>query len=161
MRPRMTFVIGLFSLALAALAACGGKGKGETTPGNATGDTAAASDKTLYERLGGTEAIRAVVKEFMATTAADPRIDLFFTNVDAPRLEQLMVEQICAGTGGPCEYTGKTMRESHTGMGVKPEHFEAFIEDLTLTLDKLGVRDPEKSEVLTIFRSMADDIVNL
>lgn len=157
MRPGMMFVTGLATLALVA---CGGKGKAGD-PTTAGDSPAAASDKTLYERLGGTEAITAVVKEFMATTAADPRINMFFTNVDAPRLEQLMVEQICAGTGGPCQYTGKAMRESHTGMGVKPEHFEAFMEDLTLTLDKLGVRDPERSEVLTIFRSMQEDIVNL
>ena len=97
----------------------------------------------------------------MAATAADPRINMFFANIDAPLIERLMVEQICAGTGGPCQYTGKAMRETHTGMAVKPEHFEAFMENLANTLDKVGVGDPEKSELLTIFRSMQEDVVNL
>lgn len=138
-------------------AACGGASKTEPTAANAGSGSADA--RSLFERLGGLPAIEAVVKEFVKTTGADPRIAQFFTNADIPRLEQLMVEQICEGTGGPCKYTGKSMKESHTGMKVKEEHFAAFIEDLTATLDKFKVGEREKAEVLAAFNSMKVDVV--
>ncbi len=146
MRILLTFVT------FVALAACGGKSQpAEPKP--------LPEARTLYERLGGTEAITAVVKDFVATTGADPRISMFFTNADIPKLEQQMVDQICEATGGPCKYTGKSMKESHTGMKVRPEHFEAFIDDLTKTLDKFKVPEREKGEVLAAFRSMQADVV--
>lgn len=142
----------LFVLAV-SLAACGGKGKSETT-------TAAETDtRPLFDRLGGKPAIEAVVKEFVATTGADPRISAFFINADIPRLEATMVEHICSITGGPCEYTGKSMLESHTGMGVKQEHFDAFMDDLDKTLTKLNVPAREKGEVIGAFNGMQGDIV--
>jgi hemoglobin len=142
--------------AVLALGACGGKSKSDATTG---GGSAAVDNRSLYERLGGTDAITAVVKEFVATTGADPRISMFFTNADIPKLEQMMVDQICEATGGPCKYTGKSMKESHTGMKVRGEHFEAFIDDLTKTLDKFKVPEREKGEVLAAFRSMQGDVV--
>lgn len=132
-------------------AACGGKGKPT--------ETAAPDTRSLFERLGGLEAITAVVKDFVATTGADPRISMFFTNADIPKLEQAMVDQICEATGGPCQYKGKSMKESHTGMKVRKEHFEAFMDDLTRTLDKFKVPEREKGEVLAAFRSMEADVV--
>jgi hemoglobin len=153
MRARSLFL----ALALSA-AACGGKSTSQTTtpegPGSGSADT-----RTLFERLGGLEAITAVVKEFVKTTGADPRIAQFFTNADIPRLEKLMVEQICEGTGGPCKYTGKSMKESHTGMKVREEHWAAFVEDLAATLDKFKVGEREKAEVLAAFNSMKADVV--
>jgi len=146
----------LITILVLALGACGGTSKTDTTGG---GGSAATDTRSLYERLGGTEAITAVVKDFVATTGADPRISMFFTNADIPKLEQMMVDQICEATGGPCKYTGKSMKESHTGMKVRPEHFEAFIDDLTKTLDKFKVGEREKGEVLAAFRSMQADVV--
>jgi len=72
---------------------------------------ALAQERTLYERLGGPDAIVAVVDDFVANVAADQRINGFFAKTDIPRLKRLLVEQICAGTGGPC--TGRDMK-SHT-----------------------------------------------
>jgi len=115
--------------------------------------------KPLYERLGGTPAITAVVEEFVTTTGSDPRISQFFINADIPRLKKLMVEQICHDTGGPCEYTGKTMKESHANMHVNAKAFEAFIDDLTKTLAKLKVPQQETSEVLAAFNGMRADVV--
>ena len=146
----------LASILFVLAAACGGSSKPATTTG---GDTAATDTRTLFERLGGLPAIEAVVKDFVATTGADPRIAQFFTNADIPRLEKLMVEQICEATGGPCKYTGKSMKESHTGMKVKEEHFTAFIEDLTKVLEKFKLGEREKGEILAAFNSMKPDVV--
>ena len=70
-----------------------------------------------------------------------------------------LVDQICEATGGPCKYTGKSMKESHTGMNVKEEHFNALVEDLVKSLDKFKVGEKEKGEPLGALGGMKGDIV--
>jgi hemoglobin len=138
---------------LMTAAACGG-GKAKTQ------DTTTATDnRPLYERLGGKPAITAVVEKFVATTGSDPRISMFFTNADIPKLKATMVEHVCSITGGPCEYKGKSMKVSHTGMKVKEQDFAAFMDDLGKTLDELNVPAREKGEVLDAFAGMKADVV--
>ena len=71
----------------------------------------------------------------------------------------MLVEQICSATGGPCKYTGKDMKTAHAGMGVADKDFTALVDDLIKALDKLGVKDPEKTELLTILGGLKGDIV--
>ena len=137
-----------------ALGACGGKSKGP----DSTGDNMAAT-KSLYERLGGKEGITAVVKDFVANVGADARINTMFANTDLAALETKLIDQICQASGGPCTYTGKTMKEVHANMGVTEAHFNALVEDLVKSLDKIGVKDPEKSELLGALGGMKGDIV--
>jgi hemoglobin len=80
-----------------------------------TAAQSAQSGKSLYERLGGKPAIQAVVDDFIGNVAADPRINGFFANADIPRLKRMLVDQICEASGGPCKYTGKSMKEAHAG----------------------------------------------
>jgi hemoglobin len=153
MHIRMTLLV---SIVVAGLAACGGKGKTpDTTPGGGTTEPTG----SLYDRLGKKDAITAVVDDFIANVAADARINSFFANADIPRLKTMMVDQICEATGGPCKYTGKTMKESHAGMNVKDEHFNALVEDLVKSLDKFKVGEKEKSELLAALGGMKGDIV--
>lgn len=116
-------------------------------------------DATLYERLGGQLAIVAVVDEFVANVAADERINRFFANTDIPRFKVLLVEQICAGTGGPCQYTGRDMKSLHEGMGITDAHFDATVEDLVKALNKFNVPDQEQQDLLAILGPMRADIV--
>ena len=116
---------------------------------------------TLYERLGGKPAITAVVDDFVGNVAADNRINGFFAKTDIARLKQLLVEQICAGSGGPCTYTGRDMRTTHAGMGVGDTHFNALVEDLVKTLDKFKVPQAEKQELLAVLGPMKTDIVSM
>ncbi len=71
--------------------------------------------KSLYDRLGGKDAITAVVDDFVGNVAADKRINGFFAKADIPRLKHNLVDQICSATGGPCTYTGKDMRPRTKG----------------------------------------------
>lgn len=121
--------------------------------------TAAKPETSLYQRLGGIEAITAVVDDFVANVAADSRINGRFATTDIPRLERLLVEQICAGTGGPCTYTGRDMKTTHAGMGITDAEFDALVEDLVQSLDKLKVPAAEKEELLGILGPMKADIV--
>ena len=118
-----------------------------------------AAEKPLYERLGGKPAITAVVDDFVARVAADPRINRFFANTDIPPFKAKLVDQICEGSGGPCKYTGKDMRTAHAGMGVSDADFNALVEDLVATLDKFKVPEKEKGELLGALGPMKKDIV--
>jgi hemoglobin len=121
--------------------------------------TAAKPETSLYQRLGGREAITAVVDDFVANVAADSRINGRFANTDLPRLKRLLVEQICQGSGGPCVYTGRDMKTTHAGMGIKDAEFDALVEDLVQSLDKHKVPAAEKEELLGILGPMKADIV--
>jgi hemoglobin len=114
---------------------------------------------TLYQRLGGKEAITAVVNDFIANVAADERINGQFANANIPRLKEKLVEQICAGTGGPCTYTGRDMKTVHAGMNITEGQFNALVEDLVKSLDKFDVPVREKNELLAVLGPMKRDIV--
>jgi hemoglobin len=122
-------------------------------------DKPAMAQKSLYERLGGQPAIVDVVDDFVANVAADKRINAHFTRTDIPRLKTKLVEQICAGTGGPCKYTGADMKSAHYGMKITDAQFNALVEDLVKTLDKFKVPAKEKGELLAVLGPMKPDIV--
>jgi hemoglobin len=109
---------------------------------------AASAPATLFTRLGGLPAITLVVEEFVARTTTDPRIMHRFFNTDAVTLKRLLVEFVCAATGGSCQYTGRDMPSSHAGMELVDEEFDALVEDLVGALDKFGVPEREKGELL-------------
>ena len=125
--------------------------------------TAAAPQKSLYERLGGLEAITAVVDEFIKNLAADERVNkkLAKSGMNVPRVRLHLIEQVCAATGGPCKYTGLSMKKTHKNMGVTEGEFTAVVEDLTKALDKFNVPEQEKSELLGALAAMKGDIVEV
>src|SRR5215468_5006650 len=115
--------------------------------------------KSLYDRLGGKDAITAVVDDFVANVAADSRINGFFAKADVPRLKRNLVDQICQATGGPCTYTGKDMRTAHKGMGITDADFNALVQDLKKSLDKFKVPAKEQGELLGALGSLKPQIV--
>jgi hemoglobin len=115
--------------------------------------------KSLYQRLGGKPAISAVVNDFVGNVARDNRINRFFANTDINRLKRLLVQQICAGSGGPCQYEGRSMREAHRGLGVRNRDFDALVEDLVRSLNKFNVPPREQQELLGLLGPMRKDVV--
>jgi len=120
-----------------------------------------AAEEVLYVRLGGKDAITAVIDDFVANVAANKRINARFANTNIPHLKQMLVEQVCQATGGPCTYTGKSMRDAHKGMKITEAEFNALVEDLTKSLDKFKVGEKEKTELLTALGGMKGDIVGV
>jgi hemoglobin len=114
---------------------------------------------SLYERLGKKDAITAVVDDFVGRVANDTRVNGKFANANIPRLKMLLVEQICAASGGPCTYTGRDMKTTHAGMGVTGEQFDALVGDLVASLNKFKVPEREKNELLSALGPMKKDIV--
>jgi len=120
------------------------------------------SQPTLYQRLGGREAIKLVVDDFVANLAADPRVNQRFKNLDAGRIAKLqtnLADQICDATGGPCAYLGKDMKAAHAGMGITEAEWNATVEDLVKSLNKFKVGEKEQQELLATLGGMKKDIV--
>jgi hemoglobin len=153
----------LVAFALATLSiACGGSEKGgDTTPKNPCNPCGGGAQQSLYTRLGGKDAISAVVDQFVANVAADKRINHFFAKTDIAQLKMHLVNQICEASGGPCKYTGRSMEEAHKGqhMGVSGADFDALVEDLVAALDKFNVGEKEKKDLLGALGPMRKDIV--
>jgi hemoglobin len=116
---------------------------------------------SLYERLGGIDAITAVVQAFEGRAAKDDRINQKFARTDLNRLAKEFVDQVCEVTGGPCTYTGLTMTQAHTNMGVTDGEFEAFMEDLVATLDSFEVGKAEQDELLSLLNPLRGEIVEI
>ena len=116
---------------------------------------------SLYERLGGSAAISAVIDDFVARCAADARINGKFARTDVPRLTSMLVDQVTMATGGPATYRGRSMPDTHRGMGVTAGEFEALVEDLVATLDKFAVPAAEQQELIGILAPIRSDVVEV
>jgi hemoglobin len=116
----------------------------------------------LYQRLGGRDAIKGVVDDFVANLAADPRVNSRFKGFDATKIAKIqtdLADQICDATGGPCAYLGRDMKTVHKGMGITEAEWSATVEDLVKTLDKFKVPAKDQQELLAIIGPMKKDIV--
>jgi hemoglobin len=119
--------------------------------------------KSLYDRLGGYNAIAAVTDDFVGRLVTDKQFERFFAghSTDSKkRIRQHIVDQLCAAAGGPCVYTGRTMKDSHAGLGITDAEWDAAAKHLVASLDKFKVGDAEKKDLLAFVSSLKADIVD-
>jgi hemoglobin len=117
---------------------------------------------SLHARLGGTAGIASVVDTFLVQVLADTVINARFNTLPASHitsLRQNLIDQICAGSGGPCAYTGKSMMAAHAGMNIRQAEFNALVGDLVTSLNKHHVPQAEQNELLAILGPTQTDIV--
>jgi len=114
---------------------------------------------SLFERIGGMQAVSAVVEDFAQNVLGDARINKKFAKTDAPRLLSNLKDFVCFATGGPCQYNGLDMKRAHKRMDVTAGEFNALVEDFVKTLDKFNVGDPERGELLKALGGTRPDIV--
>jgi hemoglobin len=117
--------------------------------------------KSLYDRLGGLDAINALTESWVARVGGDDRANGKFVRTDIPRLKKEVIDQLCEATGGPCTYTGRSMRETHDGMKVTAGEFDVVMQHLDATLDELKVPKEEQVELVALIMPMRDDIVEV
>jgi hemoglobin len=116
----------------------------------------------LYQRLGGYDAVAAVVDDFVGRLIGDPRFERFFAGQSTDsklRIRQLVVDQICHLTGGPCVYIGRPMKTAHAGLGITEADWDASVEHLVATLRRFNVPQAEQGELLAAVAALEPDIV--
>ena len=118
---------------------------------------------SLYTRLGGYDAIAAVVDDLLPRLRSDELLSRFWTSPRSVnthnRERQLAVDFIVSAAGGPTFYLGRNMKASHEGMGITKPDYAAFMRCLSATMDKFEVREPERGEVVAFAISLEPDIV--
>jgi hemoglobin len=120
---------------------------------------------SLYDRLGGIYNIATVVDDLIDRVMVDPRlnanprVDEAHHRVSPPGFKYLVTEMLAWAAGGPQQYSGRAMGESHRDLMISPEEWLAFMDDLQQTLDKFSVPQPEQDEVKAIVESTRDAIV--
>ena len=122
------------------------------------------SNKSLYERLGGYEAICAVSEDLLPRLMLDSRLKRFWDNRGEDGLnreKQLLIDFLCASSGGPMYYTGRDMKVSHKGMKISEADWTAFLGHANATLDAFKVPPKERSEVVAFVQSLKKDIVEV
>jgi hemoglobin len=120
------------------------------------------TEKTLYDRLGGYDAIAAVVNELLLCLMADSQLERFWSNRGEDginREKQLLIDYLCSSAGGPMLYIGRDNKTSHKGMGITDSDWDKFIAHLNATLDVFQVPQQERSDLLNFIDSTRADIV--
>ena len=156
-------------LLLGDLGCTNGRRGADETGGDAQSGMTPADARTLYTRLGGEPAIRAVVKDVVQRAANDPEVN--FVRRGRPRqweptpkntrlLEKRLVQFFSQATGGPQKYEGQDMATAHAGMQITDAEFNAFAAHLRATLDALEVPQKERDELLEIVAETRPEIVN-
>ena len=119
-------------------------------------------EKTLYQRLGGYDAIAAIIDGLYARMRSDSTLQRFSvgrSEDSRKRARQLFVDQMCALSGGPCIYIGRDMKTSHAGLGITVGEWDQTMKLTAASLDQLKIPDNEKEEFLGIFRRFREEIV--
>ncbi len=118
---------------------------------------------SLYTRLGGYDAIAAVVDELQERLESDPLLGRYWSarrSLETDRrVRQLTIDYIAEAAGGPTFYLGRDMRTAHAGMSLTSDDYAAFTRNLVTTLEKFAVPEPERDEVLALIASLEPQIV--
>ena len=108
--------------------------------------------KSLYERLGGTKGITKIASDLTDIHMENPNISARYANSDPVAVKNSVATFFITGTGGPNNYVGQDMVAAHRGMNISNDEFVAVLDDALLALDKSGVQQREKEEVLAILQ---------
>ena len=115
---------------------------------------------TIYDRIGGHEAIEVVVEDFYVRVLADDQLSGFFTGTNMNRLKGKQAEFFAAALGGPEPYTGAPMKQVHQGRGITMYHFSLVARHLADALAAAGVPSETVTEILSAIAPLAPDIAS-
>ena len=116
----------------------------------------------LYHRLGGYDAVVAVVDDLLARLKADAQLGRFWQHRGEDgvlRERQLLINFLCSSAGGPLMYVGRDMTTAHKGMGISESDWQAFIGHVDDTLSTFEVPEDERTSVLGFIGGLKADIV--
>jgi hemoglobin len=121
--------------------------------------TAADAGTSLYTRLGGEAGVAAISNTLIDRVAQDPRLGQSFKDANLGHIKQMLAEQICELSGGPCRYSGDSMKQSHTGHHIGEAEFYGMVADLRVILKDQRVSQGATNELLRLLAPMKRDIV--
>ncbi len=130
-----------------------------------TSSAETSAQKSLYDRLGGVYAIAAVIDDFINRIMdnprlnANPKVDEAHHRVSRAGFKYLVTEMVCGATGGPQQYTGRSMRDSHVHLDITEDEWQVFLADLQACLDHFAVPKAEQGEIFALVDSTKSDIV--
>jgi hemoglobin len=139
--------------------------KGVGRMANQTHSEDMSAQKSLYDRLGGVYAIAAVMDDLIDRVMdnprlnANPKVDEAHHRVSRAGFKYLVTEMVCWATGGPQQYTGRSMRDSHVHLDITEEEWQVFLGDLQACLNKFTVPEAEQREIFALINSTKSDIV--
>lgn len=116
---------------------------------------------TLYDQLGGDDAIAAAVEEFYTRMRLDPEVAEWFEGIDLAQLKAHQQAFLAVGLGGPEHYSGRSMRNAHAGLGITDEVFTRTVSHLAESLASLGVDEPTVTKVVRRIEMMRAAIVQV
>jgi len=115
---------------------------------------------SIFDRIGGAEAVAAVIDDFYDRVLADPGLSGYFTSTDMKKLKAHQRSFVAAALGGPQEYRGKTMSEAHAGLGITPEQFDAVVAHLVESLRKHEVPEEIIATIGTALAPLKPQVVS-
>lgn len=128
------------------------------------GEQGGPAPSSLYVRLGGSRGIAAIVDDILALHLSNPVIKTRFAGASPERLatlKRITCEFFGMGSGGPEVYTGRDLITAHTGMNISEQELVAAIDDVVAALEKNGVGQTEKNEVVAILYSLKNQVLRL
>ncbi|MDP9435771.1 MAG: group 1 truncated hemoglobin [Actinomycetota bacterium] len=115
---------------------------------------------SLYDQLGQEVGIGAAVDEFYVRVLADPELAPYFTGVDMDKVRQHQVQLLGSVSGGPQQYSGRTLDLAHRRLGVTGPHFDRVVAHLGSTLDDMGVAPDVRDQVAAVLDAQRDAVVS-
>lgn len=121
---------------------------------------------SLYQRLGGAEGITALVDDIVEAHMRNPAINArFLPYLETPERIVEVKQQLCrflaAGSGGPQQYTGRSMPEAHRGMNISEAEYMAAMDDILAAMEDRGIDGQTRQDVLGIAYSLKGEIMHL
>jgi hemoglobin len=120
---------------------------------------AAGAPARLYYALGGEAGVAAIAGSLIDRVSADPKLARSFKDANLDRIKKLLAEQICDLSGGPCRYSGDSMREVHAGHHISEAEFFGMVADLRTVLKEQHVSQGAANELLRLLAPMKRDVV--
>jgi hemoglobin len=151
----------LLASVLLALSSCGRPAAQDAAAAPQPASTGS-NPVSLYRRLGGYDALAAVADDILRRWTGDPDLLPFFQDLSTPekqRVRQMLVDQLCAATGGPCVYVGQDMETAHRALEITAQDWDRAVIHVVATLNHFSIHPTERDELLTILGSVREQIV--
>ncbi|WP_229333646.1 group 1 truncated hemoglobin [Glaciecola sp. MH2013] len=116
-------------------------------------------NSTLYEQLGGQNKLEEIADNFVDEISFDAQIYPYFANSNIKRFKNKLVEQLCVMSEGPCQYSGDTMEQVHTGMNITERDFNRTVDLFIAAMTKAGISHPLQNRLLKEMAQTRDQML--